>query len=256
MPYYGRSGYGRRYRQSAYSRDDRGDRPYVPRIPTRRPRRLNGKYGTRNTASLALAKASALERSLRGSKQNWQISGTTTFTSTTPYTRTLNLNETGDEEGDRFGDEVQGIALHIRFSLIWGTSPSDFPAVRRFRCVVFRIKGLIAGNHTSVWTDIFDDTNIASNQADIGIYNRHKMGNIEVLWDEMLQIDSANNTAMTRDAIIPTKFVCKFLSVTALDDLQYENSIRLIVIPCDPVAFSAGAGAATFSFNSNWTYYV
>ena len=81
------------------------------------------------------------------------------------------------------------------------------------------------------------------------------MGNVQVLWDEMMQIDSTQNTSMVRDAIIPTKFICKYLSVTALDDLQYENTIRLLVIPCEPIAFSSGAGAATFTYNSNWTYY-
>ena len=255
MPYYARGSYRRKYRQSAYSRDDRGERPYTPRIPRSYYPRLTGKYGTRNTASLALAKVDRIDKVLRGVKNMFQKAGSTTFTSTTPYTATLNNNETGLEEGNRIGDQAQGIALHVRFSLIWGSSPADFPAVRRFRVVVFRIKGLIAGNHTTQWTDIFDDTNLTSAQADVAIYQRDKMGNVQVLWDEMMQIDSTQNTSMVRDAIIPTKFICKYLSVTALDDLQYENTIRLLVIPCEPIAFSSGAGAATFTYNSNWTYY-
>lgn len=255
MPY-GRRSWGRAYRQTAFTRDDRGDRPYTPRFPRFRPRRLYGKYGVRNTAQLALAKATRIDQVLRGTKNLFQKAGSTTFTSTTPYTATLNLTETGDEEGNRFGDQAQGIALHIRFSLIWASSPEGFPSIRRFRVVVFRIKSLISGNHTTAWTDIFDDTNLSSTQADVAIYQRDKMGNIEVLWDEMLSIDTSNTAATVKDAVIPTKFICKYLSVTALDDLQYENSIRLLVIPVAPVAFALGDGAATFTYNSNWTYYA
>lgn len=229
-------------------------RAYRKRTARRYGRRKS--YGTARTASRALALARKATRVLRGNREVWETANSVTLIGApTLNVYPLNVNEVGDGEGDRDGEQLMGSSLHIRARMYWSSSPDTFPSARMVRVLVFVQKRSPDGGSSTITPQmLFDESGLASNQVHLAIYNRATIGDFIILYDRVWTINS-DDPIVLRDLKFKTPYRSTYKSVGLSGDSIYQNKICIAFIACGEIVFGTSGGTAAVEYKSSFVYY-